>query len=229
MTLEVASKRVTFFLATVVLALSLADLATLFFKYYLGHNHLFGLAPLFDFFGESNLPTWFSSSTLLLCSLLLATIALGKKRERDRFSAHWTALSVIFLYLSIDEAAEIHEKIGMLLQRIVGDKWLLHPTWVVFGAVFVLIFALSYMRFVIHLPPGIRRLFLLAGAIYVTGALLLEAFEGYYLMRWGFDFKFEVFVFFEELLEMSGIVLFIHGLFSYMSIHRDELRLRFLH
>ena len=64
---------------------------------------------LFILSGEANIPSWYASSTLLLCSILLAMIACGKKRAGDSYLMHWSALSVIFLFLSLDEAAMIHE------------------------------------------------------------------------------------------------------------------------
>ena len=38
-----------------------------------------------------------------------------------------------------------------------------------------LIFTLLYLRFLFHLPPRIRNLFILAGVCYVGGAVIVEA------------------------------------------------------
>jgi hypothetical protein len=46
--------------------------------------------------------------------------------------------------------------------------------WVVPGTAFVFIVLLAYLRFLAHLPQTTRRLFLLAGALFVLGSLGLE-------------------------------------------------------
>src|SRR5690554_4707680 len=38
---------------------------------------------------EGNLPTFFSSSILLMASVLLALVAVAKKNEGNRFTLHW--------------------------------------------------------------------------------------------------------------------------------------------
>ena len=59
--------------ATIILLL-IAGIATQWSARVLGKDHLLGLVRFFDLDAEANLPTWFSSSTLLLCALVLAGI-----------------------------------------------------------------------------------------------------------------------------------------------------------
>src|SRR5687768_2279026 len=59
---------------------------------------------LFALSYEHNVPTWAASSLLLLASALLASSA--ERAATDR--ASWWALSGIFLFMSLDEAIEIH-------------------------------------------------------------------------------------------------------------------------
>jgi len=57
---------------------------------------------LFDLDSEKTIPTWYASSTLLICSFLLWAIAIARERLRDRRALHWKGLAIIFLGLSID-------------------------------------------------------------------------------------------------------------------------------
>src|SRR5215211_5069088 len=133
------------------------------------------LQPLriFDVGEERSIPTWFESIQFLLCSMLLAVIAVAKKQRNDRYSLHWSVLSAIFLLLSLDEVASIHEAIGAQSERLLHGTTGLTPSgaisffWVVPGAIFVIIVLLAYLRFLANLPQPTRRLFLFAGALFV--------------------------------------------------------------
>ena len=68
-----------------------------------------GIIRMFYLDGEANIPTWFQSTLLLFSSFLLATIWSETKETRSY--RYWGSLSKIFLLLSLDEAAFIHEAI----------------------------------------------------------------------------------------------------------------------
>ena len=105
-----APKRVATLLLVVVLCLALASFAGQISKYFLGHDSVLGLVHVFDLESEHNIPAWFSSSMLFVCGLLLGMVAFTRRVEGARYAAHWTGLSIIFLYMSLDEAIMIHEK-----------------------------------------------------------------------------------------------------------------------
>jgi hypothetical protein len=65
---------------------------------------------LFHLGREASLPSWFSAVLLLTAGVLLAVIAGVKRRQADAFRRYWAALSWIFVYLSADEAAVLHEQ-----------------------------------------------------------------------------------------------------------------------
>lgn len=67
------------------------------------------LAARFDLDGEGNLPSYFSALQLLACGLVLTLFALQHRRTGSRWRHHWTVLACGFVYLSFDEAAQLHE------------------------------------------------------------------------------------------------------------------------
>lgn len=222
--------KITRFLTFVVLGLTLACVAGQFSKYVLGYPRLLGFVRQFDFNSEANIPTWYSSSTLLICSLLLALIASAKKIEGDRYVRHWGVLSFIFLFLSLDESASIHEMANKL-RPLLQVSGFLYFAWVIPYAAIVLIFVLAYLRFLLALPAKTRLLFLLAGSLYVGGAIGIELVEARYVSFYGEsiigqDMMFAVMTIVEEFLEMLGIVVFIYALLSYIRLHMKDLRVR---
>ncbi len=221
----ISPRRFTRVLTLVVLCLTFASIAAQFSVYRLGYEDPFGFASLFDVDSESNIPTWYASSTLLLCSILLASIAYAKKIDSDRYFLHWGVLSIIFLYLSMDEAASIHEIADDPLRSALNASGFLYFTWVVLGAAFVLIFVLVYLRFLADLPVRTRHLFLVAGMLYVGGAIGMELVGGRYADLYGMqNFVYALIATVEEFLEMAGVVVFIFALLSYISAHLKDVQ-----
>ena len=227
MVLMVSPKRTRLVLTLVAVGLTLASISGQFSKHLLGHGHLFGLVRLFNLDDEGNIPTWYASSLLLLCSILLVTIACTKKREGDRYLLHWKALALIFLMLSLDETAQIHESPNRALRVALNSGGVLYNPWVIFGSAFVLLLVVAYWRFLSDLPSPTRRLFLTAGFLYVGGALGVEIVSGWYMALYGREnMTYAMIATVEELLEMLGTVTFIYALMSYMSSHLGDVRVR---
>jgi len=227
MTLTISPRRVTQVLTFVVLSLTFASIAAQLSKYSLGHDYylLRGVIKVFNVDREANIPTWYASSLLLLCSILLLSISYARKIDADRYFLHWRALSIIFLYLSIDEAASIHEMAIRPLRSALSASGFFYFTWVVPAAAFVLIFVLVYRRFLADLPVKTRRLFLLAGTLYVGGALGVELVGGRHMdLYGGQNVMFAFITTVEELLEMLGVVVFIFALLSYISAYLKDVR-----
>jgi len=221
----ISPRRIALIITVVVVCLTLASLAGQYSKYILGHDTLKGFVRLSDVNHEANIPTWYSSSALLFCSLLLARIASAKKIEGAGYVVHWSALSLIFAFLSLDETASIHEMGTIPLQSMLSANGFFYFAWIIPGAGFVLIVVLAYLRFLAHLPRPTRRLFLAAGALFVGGAIGVEAFGGRHIFLYGgHSMTYAMIVTLEEFLEMLGIVVFIYALTSYMSSHIKDLR-----
>lgn len=173
---------------------------------------------LVDLDDEANAPAFFSTVLLLLATALLAAVARHQHSHRERDARHWWALTVVFLALSFDEAAEIHETMIGPFQRLFEGNRFVYFGWVVPGAAFVVVVGLFFLRFLFELEPKTRNRFILAGAIFVGGALGIEVVEGYIASGRGEDNWTYVIAFtMQELLEMVGIVVFIHAILDHLS------------
>lgn len=226
-------KRVIQFLLIVVLCLIVLSILGQFSLYYLADFPLRdSLAILFNVDSEYNIPTFYSSSALLVCSILMGIIAYTKKIACERYVNSWGALSIIFVYLSLDEFNGIHEKIIDPLRERFHTTGFLYFAWVIPGAIFGFICLLVFLRFVIALPAKTRRLFLIAGTVYVGGALGMELVGGYYayfnLPYFHFykDITYAIITTIEETLEMLGIIIFIYALLDYIASYLKGVSLR---
>lgn len=229
LTIYLSPKKTTRFLVILVSSLVLCSLFLQFSIYFLPDYFLRDtLAPIFNIDKEQNIPTLYSWSALLFCAMLLATIAQAKKATRDRYVNHWRILAIIFAYLSIDEALSLHEKFIEPLRTSLNTGGILYYAWVIPGAIFAIAVFLGFLKFINALPTKTKRLFLTAGAVFIGGALGMELLSGAYAELYTDEnFVTAVLTSIEEFMEMTGIIIFIYALLSYISSELKGLNLNF--
>lgn len=221
----VPEKVLKYLLAIIAVLVSL-NLLFQFSTYYLGHGHVFGLVNLFSLDREANIPTWYSSSTLLLSALLLAIIATHLRGAKEKWWKHWAALGVIFLLLSVDEGASIHELSIEPVRSVLGVGGVFHWAWVVPGMAAVLVIGLAYLNFLIALPRTTRRLFVAAAVTFLSGALLLEMLgAGWFVEHGRRNMGYAAFWTAEEALEMIGVAVFIYALLVHIGTNLGTIGL----
>ncbi len=254
MVLAIYAKIIVRAIIIAVLFITLAGLAARVAMYIWGEEGYLQPLRIFDVGEERSIPTWFESGQFLLCSILLAVIAVAKKQRNNRYSLHWSVLSIILLLLSLDEVASIHEAIGQQSERLLHNITGFIPSgaisffWVVPGAVFVLIVLLAYLKFLAHLPQTTRRLFLFAGALFVLGALGIEMLTAQVVSSSGGIANWVVSssggivdrgsasaiptilkglqTSVEEMFEMLGLTAFVYALLAYISSYVEDINVR---
>jgi hypothetical protein len=200
--------------------------AHLLLDYFGPYKFLQVVDRLFNVGREGNIPTFLSSLMLFFSALLLALIAIAKRA--DRWFKHWAALAAIFLFLSLDEAAQMHEPVTTLLRSLLGTSGIFHYAWVIPYGVLTVIAFVVYIAFLRQLPPRIRWLIATAGAIYVCGALGIELIEGATLATLAIEEIGRPRIVtnsIEEAMEMVGVIVFIHALLAYMESEMGGLRI----
>ena len=229
LTLTVSTVSVGLFLGCVVVTLHALNGAAQLIQLYTDD---FGLRATFlELFlvnNEGKVPTWYSTITLAACALLAAAIAFASVGGRGPFAVRWLLLALVFVAMSFDEFAELHPTVGGPLPELVGtDGGTIGFGWVANGALFVGLFALLYAGLLIRLPDPARLLLLAGGAAYVAGALGMEVIGGRIDASRGSDTgAYAAAASFEELLEMTGIVLVICALWRYLGHICREVNLR---
>lgn len=215
---------ITKVLGSLTILVSIAGIITAISKYVFGaEKYIY----IFNLDEEANIPSWFSAQLLFISGLCLAIIALLKSNLHDRWKRHWWALSFIFVMLSLDEIASIHERANVL-RDMFHLHGLLYFSWVVPAIVLMTIFFFSYLKFVFALPTKSRWLFVVSGIIYVGGALGLEMLDGAYASAYGTQNLFyALLTCTEEICEMGGMVLFIYALTDHLRSEFGTFRVGF--
>lgn len=229
------SWQILIFLVAIELLLVLLDIVINYFEVieYTSIHRIFNIAR------EDGLAGWFMTSQTLLAALVLWFLCwLG--RTVDGATAvqrrGWLVLALFFTYMSADDGALIHERLGTMFEEIVaesggsGDAGLLSQWLEMFPSYewqFLLPFFAAfglYMLYFLWKVLGVGRplLMVLAGFSSLALALLLDFIEGVpkehalnlyswlketYLLE---DYTVDHFAkSLEEFLEMLGISLFL--------------------
>jgi len=177
-------------------------------------NHLGeALLPKLSLSYEANLPTWFSSSLLLLGSIAAGVIAAARPPRRW----HWWGMCAVAGWMSLDEAAEIHEH----LSGMFDTHGVLYFDWVIPAAVIVLAIGIAYLPFLRDLAAPTRKRLVIAAAIYVGGALFMELPLGWVTEHSGMEtLRYALLDWVEETMEMIGAALAFVALVQHRQEHR---------
>jgi len=195
------------------------------------------LAAAFNVDAEGNIPSLYSALAILSCACLLWVIGRVEREASGRLSRQWKLMSIIFLGLACDEFLGFHEGLNDN-----ADLSGITPfSWIAFGMGFAFIFAFIFFRTVVQLPSPIRRLVLLAGLIYLSGAIGMETLTGHFVLSGAIGMetlngafvpvgghegmRYVLCAATEEFLEMIGIVVFIYALLTYLVQGRREVAL----
>ncbi|MFN8374695.1 MAG: hypothetical protein U0694_17670 [Anaerolineae bacterium] len=229
MAIIISEKRVLQILLAAALYLSLQSIAATAFEYSLpvnGSTAFIHSSVIFvNVTFESNLPSWYSTLLIAASAALVALIAYLHHRKHDRFTVRWAVLSVIFFYLSLDEATALHERFTEPLRLALNTENFLYFAWSIVGALFVMVVAFGYWRLLWALPPRIRRLLLLSALIYVGGALFIDAVSAFWFRDDNLSLTYHAIATIEEFCEMTGISLFIYALLSYLHLYVGSVQL----
>ena len=194
------------------------------------HEYVEDLANLVYVNSERNFPTYYSVLLMLYAALLLSVIAIASAQHSAPDVSKWAILSFGFVFMAFDEGFQFHERFNLPVRALLGDGNLgvLHYAWVVPGAALVLVLAIFFMGFLWRLPVPTRRTFLIAGMLYIGGAIGTELFGGRYAELHGNEnWTYSMLATLEESLEMAGLIVFISGLLQYCAAHYPEVRFRF--
>lgn len=218
---RIKPRKVALFLSTIAVVLAIMSFIADYVVFYkfdvdVDTNVFALLLDLLSVNVEQSIPTWFSVLLLFSAAVLLALIARAKQIEHAPFSAYWYGLAGVFVYLSMDEGAVIHEIFADSVRETFNTNGFLFFGWQIVAVPLVILFVLLYLRFLWNLPARYQRLFVLSGAIYVGGAVVIEAISANVFSVDGESVLYLAIATIEESCEMLGMVLFIYTLLSYM-------------
>jgi hypothetical protein len=188
-----------------------------------------GILPLLSMSHERNVPTLYTAALLFVNALCAALCAAGTRARGGRFVAHWWVLAAGFCYIALDEVLVLHEAWGALV-NLAADGWMprsgvFHFRWIIPAAIVVLVVGLLFLPFLRDLPRRTRNSFLIAGAIYVGGAVGMEMPLGLWTEHMGsFDLGYALIDAVEESMEMLGLNLFLLAAGDHLAASGQALR-----
>ncbi|MFF9900045.1 hypothetical protein [Streptomyces longispororuber] len=213
------ARRVLRLAAGATAALLVTDLATRVYNHY---DAIPGVRRFVNVDLEANLATWWNSTLLLAVAgmALIAALLSGRDARPGRLS--WLGLAGAVALLSVDETASLHERLGEA-----GKSWkewagVALPThaWVLPGAVLAVVGTACAVLWARKLPRDLRNGLLRALAVYLAGALLTEAFNGWALEN-GHSTTLMLGTLVEEGLEMSACLVALAVLGRYVVLRHD--------
>ncbi len=133
----------------------------------------------------------------------------------------WALLSMGFLYLAFDEGLSLHERLGPLLRKLLGrgeESESSTTYWWIRGLVAAAVLMLLFWGFLRRLPARTRFQFLLGGALYLVGAVVLDILG----IKWAdahteHNPTYVLLATVEESLEMAGVIVLIYGVLAYLA------------
>jgi hypothetical protein len=178
---------------------------------------------------ENTIPSIFSSMQLMAIGLLLFCL-VTESSEMKVFKSLFIMSTLVFAFLSLDEALGLHEK---LQHRIGTIDWVPkneggHGSWTYIyffaGVAFLLTNSVSIVKFFKKFPTQSR--FIIGGMIlYVTGSVVLEYFTfSLDLRREDIFALYTMEVVAEEFLEMAGVSIVLYGFLQFCT---DEYRQKY--
>ena len=175
------------------------------------------LSHQLDLDGEANLPTWYSSIKWFCVAALFAIIALSNGQRTPAKSWPVMGLALLFLALSLDEVAGIHEWLGRQSDALLPNGTRAHTIfettgiWIVLAAPFGLILGGLTIRARHYFTRDLsaRAKFIFGMALFLFGALAIEMVSNF--------IAYNVYlVFAEELSEMLGSTIVLWGIYELM-------------
>ncbi|MDN3688861.1 hypothetical protein [Cyclobacterium jeungdonense] len=222
----ISPQGITCLLLKLIGALFIANLISIYLKWELGYITALGFVPLFDFDQEYNLPTFYSTLALLYCAVLLWYISVENKNKNIAHSHYWKLLSLLFLVLSFDEMSSFHNQFSRLTKLVFhnitsianGEIISQSRFWILTYFPILLIVGVYFIPFFLKIPKKTRKSFVIAGTVFIGGAVGVELLGDWYIIFWSeADIYYALLFTLEELFEMIGVLLFIRALVTYIS------------
>lgn len=197
-----------------------------YLKFHGGAGKLTFLTDIFNVDNESSVPTWFSQFLLFISAAICWAVAFIKRRRNESYHRQWKLMSAVFLFLSIDEIATIHEHLINIVQN--NDAATAShgiSAWYAYAAIMVGITAIFLAKFWWKLPLKTKLMLAISAFVYLFGAVYFDNFDGGYVGR-GFLHD-GILVGIEEGLEMIGACMFAYTLSAYAYSERLLMAVQF--
>ncbi len=217
MSLSLSSKQVLTTLLVIIIGLTCVSFVMNLIYLHVGQGPLIYYPwALLNVDEENNIPSLYSALALLASAMVLLGVFICYRRANRGSSVFVIFLAAIFVLLALDEALSLHERLNPITRQVVPQSDILFTAWVVPGVVFVSLIFFASIQFLRRLDRPTRTLVMISGAMFVGGAVGLEIMAWSHIRDGAPDTLYVSYTAVEELLEMSGIALFIFALLRHL-------------
>lgn len=184
------------------------------------------LFQIFDLDSENNVPTWYAA---LLWAIAAGLALVSARREFSPLAVvrwSWTLLGGVFLLLSIDEAASLHERwldlAGDAVQDMTGVADSFYYNWVALAAVLAASVAALLVPFLLRIRRDVAVCLILGGALFLMGSLGFETVSSAIHRGWissihQTGLTWPRLIILEELFETFGAIVAIHAMLRWLT------------
>lgn len=156
---------------------------------------------------EQNPSTWFSAAQLALATVLALAVAEGRPD-----AVNWRTVAGVLAFLSLDEVATIHERLGGLpVVPGIGSR-----AWAGAGLLLVAAVTWRLLPWVVRIGGPLRFALLAGGALFVAGAVGFEVLAGDWRVAHGEDGIYWALTTAEENLELLGVFVVVRLLLAHL-------------
>jgi hypothetical protein len=230
LTLRVTPDSVTRMLGIIAMALLMAH-AGVVVALYFDRPTVKGLVPLFDVERELNIPSFFATLILLIAAGLTAVIHTIERRLHAAHTVMWAVLAGGFFYMAFDEAFSVHDKYwGPFARKMLSGVSLdgfFAFAWVIVGIPLVAVLGLLFWPFLRGLHRLVRRRFIVAAAVFLSGAIAFEMLSANWVATVGTVVGYKLIAGVEEAFEMAGIIIFIWAAMHHLADRCGSIRVDF--
>ncbi|KCZ49455.1 hypothetical protein [Hyphomonas pacifica] len=173
----ITPKGVAWTLTGIGLLALLPHIGVLVMKHVFGKPYLGGMANMFHLNEEHNVPTLIAVFLLMTCAAALAyTASTLPAKSRDR--AGWLVMALVFAFMAFDESVQIHELTSQPINDMFNAEILQPFGWVLPYGFALIVLGLVLAPWFFRLDRASQIRFIIAGTIFVGGALGIEIIEG---------------------------------------------------
>ncbi len=215
-------------LAWGIVALLVGHVTGLFGEELFGWSRTSGVLRQFDLNGEGNLAAWYESMVLFAAALVALGVFLAHQ-GRHPLAPRWGLLAGLLMLMAIDEAAQLHDMAtGPLRRGLDLDPGALYFAWVIPALVILAAAAIYLFPLMVSLPGQARTRLLIAMAVYVGGALIVEMISGFAVAEGHDTAHYYAVITVEETLELTGGVLLVSALMTLLRSLRPTISVQLM-
>ena len=179
---------------------------------------------------EESFYTWFSTVMLSAAAFMCFFLSLKDHGQTKNVKTQWRILGSIFFLLSADEMLSFHERVSGMLSTSFTTSGMFEFAWVIPALVIIPIFFFLFFPFIRHLHTHVSYTIIIAGSIFVFGAVGMEMIAGIFISENSSQddvftspiYRFLVNI--EEGLEVLGVIIFIKALLMQAEIYFPEIQ-----